>query len=65
MAHVHAGCAEVLSAAGKSSLARVQAKKAESLYKQTLGAGHPYTIAAAALASRCAETPIAIATIAY
>ena len=59
---VRVGCAEVLYAAGKRSVAKVQAKKAEALYKQTLGADHPYTIAAAGLASRSSEAPIAEST---
>jgi len=47
-----AGYASVLLAAGKRTAARVQAKKAMGIYKQTLGDGHPDTIAAATLMSR-------------
>lgn len=53
-----AGCAEILFAAGKLNIAKIQAKKALSLYMQTLGDGHSGTTAAASLMMRCSATTV-------
>ena len=52
------GYAEVLLAAGDQTAAKVQAKKALSLHKQTLGDNHPSTIAAATLLTSCSSSPL-------
>ena len=52
-----AGYASILLAAGKRTAAKVQARKAMGIYKQTLGDDHPATIASATLTMSCSDVP--------
>ena len=49
-------CAEILLAAGRQAEAKAQAEKAAALFSGTVGAQHPDTVAARALARRCSAT---------